>query len=70
MILNLIKELPIQHPLELGSNMEWIGIGILLAIGFYLMPVIIALIVFVMALVFGTITEIFSFICRMLGGCK
>ena len=43
--------------------MEWIGIGIAIAIGFYIAP-------FVITVVGGILGAIGFGICRMFGGCK
>lgn len=43
--------------------MEWLGIGIMLAIGFYLAPVVITLVV-------GIVGAVGIGICKLFGGCK
>lgn len=40
--------------------MEWIGIGIMLAIGFYLAPVVIAIVISLISLPFVIIGNIFK----------
>ncbi len=43
--------------------MEWIGIGILLAIGYWLAP-------FVVAALVGLFAFLGVFVCKLFGGCK
>ena len=46
-----------------GDEMGWIGIGIFLAIGYYVAPLIIGVI-------FAVIAGVFYGICRLFGGCR
>lgn len=43
--------------------MEWIGIGLMVAIGFYLAPVVIMAVV-------GVVGGLLIGICKLFGGCK
>ena len=48
--------------------MEWIGIGILLAIGFYLAPMIVMLVLSIVAIVISIITAPFVWIADLFRG--